>query len=55
MDNPKPLIRMPIKAVPYQHQINAFNFVCISFELIGGDDVDCKMQPMRKRHQQETK
>ena len=24
---------MPIKATPYQHQINAFNFVCVMFRL----------------------
>ncbi len=34
----KALIKMPIKATPYQHQINAFNFVCKLFELARGGD-----------------
>lgn len=25
------ILSMPIKATPYQHQINAFNFVCVMF------------------------
>ncbi|EPR08126.1 hypothetical protein [Ruminiclostridium papyrosolvens] len=28
------LLPMPIKATPYQHQINAFNFVCVMFGLV---------------------
>jgi SNF2 family DNA or RNA helicase len=28
---------MPIKATPYEHQINAFNFVCMLFGLITGN------------------
>ena len=27
---------MPIRATPYKHQINAFNFVCMLFGLITG-------------------
>jgi SNF2 family DNA or RNA helicase len=34
MEQPKPLLPMPIKAKPYRHQINAFNFVCGKFGLI---------------------
>lgn len=34
MEQPKPLLPMPIKGVPYKHQINAFNFVCGKFGLI---------------------
>ncbi|MCF6095121.1 DEAD/DEAH box helicase [Microaerobacter geothermalis] len=34
MEQPKPLLPMPIKAAPYRHQINAFNFVCGKFGLI---------------------
>ena len=35
----KAIVPMPIKATPYQHQIDAFNFVCRLFELArGGDD-----------------
>lgn len=34
MEQPKPLLPMPIKATPYRHQINAFNFVCGKFGLI---------------------
>jgi SNF2 family DNA or RNA helicase len=34
MQQPKPLLHMPIRAAPYKHQINAFNFVCDKFGLI---------------------
>lgn len=34
MEQPKPLLPMPIKAAPYRHQISAFNFVCGKFGLI---------------------
>ena len=34
MQQPKPLLHMPIKAKPYRHQINAFNFVCGKFVLV---------------------
>ena len=34
MEQPKPLLPMPIKAAPYRHQIEAFNFVCGKFGLI---------------------
>jgi SNF2 family DNA or RNA helicase len=34
MQEPKPLLPMPIKAAPYRHQISAFNFVCGKFGLI---------------------
>ena len=34
MEQPKPLLPMPIKAAPYRHQIDAFNFVCGKFGLI---------------------
>ena len=30
-----PALRMPIKAKPYQHQIDAFRFVCKRFGLTG--------------------
>lgn len=29
-----PALRMPVKAKPYQHQIDAFHFVCERFGLI---------------------
>ena len=29
-------ITMPIKAKPYRHQIEAFNFVCEMFGLVAG-------------------
>ena len=29
----KPALPMPIRATPYQHQIEAFNFVCGLFDL----------------------
>lgn len=34
MEQPKPLLPMPIKAAPYGHQIEAFNFVCGKFGLV---------------------
>jgi SNF2 family DNA or RNA helicase len=34
MEQPKPLLPMPIKAVPYKHQINAFNFVSGKFGFV---------------------
>lgn len=34
MEQPKPLLPMPIRAAPYKHQITAFNFVCGKFGLI---------------------
>ncbi|MCR4437091.1 MAG: DEAD/DEAH box helicase [Eubacteriales bacterium] len=34
MEQPKPLLPMPIKAAPYKHQIDAFNFVCGKFGLV---------------------
>ena len=34
MQQPKPLLHMPIRAAPYKHQINAFNFVCGKFGLV---------------------
>lgn len=36
--NPNPQVFMPIKAKPYQHQIEAFNFVCKLFGLVRGGD-----------------
>lgn len=49
--DPSPLLPMPIKALPYRHQIEAFNFVCGLFGLLpGGDDVapsDGEMPPLR--------
>ena len=41
MDQPMitPTLPMPIKATPYRHQVEAFNFVCGLFGLAeGGDD-----------------
>jgi hypothetical protein len=32
--DPTPKIPMPVKAKPYKHQIEAFNFVCKCFGLI---------------------
>lgn len=34
------LLPMPIKATPYQHQVNAFNFVCVMFGLAENDVFD---------------
>lgn len=39
-DDLRPALPMPIKATPYRHQIEAFNFVCGLFGLLpGGGDV----------------
>ena len=32
-----PMVSMPIRATPYEHQIKAFNFACKIMELTGGD------------------
>ena len=32
--DPQPLVPMPIRATPYRHQIEAFNFVCGLFGLL---------------------
>ena len=39
-ENVRPALPMPIKAIPYQHQIEAFNFVCGLFGLLLGGDRD---------------
>ena len=36
----KPVVNMPIKAIPYQHQIRGFNFAMKSFGVSGGDECD---------------
>ena len=36
-ENVRPALPMPIKATPYRHQIEAFNFVCGLFGLLPGD------------------
>ena len=47
----RPALPMPIKATPYQHQIEAFNFVCGLFGLLPGGDrdgpSDSEMPPVR--------
>lgn len=39
IDTQKASLAMPIKATPYQHQIEAFNFVCGKFGLHGNDAI----------------
>jgi SNF2 family DNA or RNA helicase len=39
MEQSKPQLPMPIRATPYKHQINAFNFVCGKFGLVPADGV----------------
>lgn len=50
-ENAKPVLPMPIHATPYQHQIEAFNFVCGLFGLVPGGEWDDPnngdMQPVR--------
>ena len=47
----RPALPMPIKATPYRHQIEAFNFVCGLFGLLPGGErdgpSDGDVQPMR--------
>ena len=31
------ILPMPIKVTPYQHQINAFNFVCVMFGIVDNE------------------
>lgn len=37
--DPQPVVPMPIRATPYRHQVEAFNFVCGLFSLLseGGE------------------
>ncbi len=56
MEQPKPLLPMPIKAAPYKHQIEAFNFVCEKFDLVhGGEAVENKVPLMRENDQPKAK
>ena len=47
----RPALPMPIRATPYRHQIEAFNFVCSLFGLLPGGDrdgpSDGEMPPVR--------
>ena len=43
-ENVRPALPMPIKATPYRHQIEAFNFVCGLFGLLPGGDRDGPMR-----------
>ena len=51
-ENVRPALPMPIKATPYRHQVEAFNFVCGLFGLLPGGDrdgpSDGEMQPVRE-------
>ena len=46
-----PALPMPIRATPYRHQIEAFNFVCGLFGLLPGGERDgpgdSDVQPVR--------
>ena len=55
-ENVRPALPMPIKATPYRHQIEAFNFVCGLFGLLPGGDRDGpdKVCLLREENQQET-
>ncbi len=56
MEQPKPLLPMPIKAKPYRHQIEAFNFVCTKFGLVhGGEAGENKAPEMRESDQPKAK
>ena len=36
----RPVLPMPIRATPYRHQIEAFNFACGLFGLLEGGGLD---------------
>ena len=44
---PNTKITMPVKAKPYRHQIEAFNFVCEMFGLVIGGDANEHFQKSR--------
>ncbi len=44
---PAAKIKMPVKAKPYLHQIEALNFVCEIFGLVIGGDADEHYQKSR--------
>ncbi|MFX4263099.1 hypothetical protein ACOBQJ_13005 [Pelotomaculum propionicicum] len=44
---PAAKIKMPIKAKPYRHQIEAFNYVCEMFGLVMGGDPNEHFQKSR--------
>lgn len=51
--DPQPVVPMPIRAAPYRHQVEAFNFVCGLFGLLpeGGErdgPSDGEMRPLRE-------
>lgn len=56
-ENVRPALPMPIKATPYRHQIEAFNFVCGLFGLLPGGERDgpSKVCLLREGNQQEAK
>ena len=39
----KPIVKMPIRASPYKHQIEAFNFALKVFGVEGGNDEKSQM------------
>lgn len=51
-----PALPMPIRATPYRHQIEAFNFVCGLFGLLPGGERDGpdEMCVLREGNQQEA-
>ncbi len=34
------ILPMPIVVTPYQHQINAFNFVCVMFGIVDNETLE---------------
>jgi len=51
--DPAPALQMPVKAKPYQHQIDAFRFVCERFGLAEegsgqGETSQDQVQPVRQ-------
>lgn len=53
----RPALPMPIKATPYRHQIEAFNFVCGLIGLLPGGERDGPSEVclLRESNQQEAK
>lgn len=55
--DPQPVVPMPIRATPYRHQVEAFNFVCGLFGLLpeGGErDGPSTVRILREGDQPET-
>lgn len=41
-EDPKPLMKLPVKVKLYKHQIKAVNMALVAFDVMGGDANDSK-------------